>query len=100
MHTSHTPQKKQANPKKDHSTVTFVPNTPTADDFEICKTGGGCLTRGVKKSNFFLDSRFFGVNDNFFLHKQEGGVYRVVIGISDFGQKQEGGVHQGGGCLE
>ena len=60
--------------------------------------GGGCLTRGEKKSYFFSDSLFFGVNDKILVLIQGGGVYHVIIGISDFGPKR-GGVFISGGVF-
>ena len=71
------------------NTVPFVLNISPLRILSSAKQGGGCLTRGKKNSHFSQIRDFFGVIDEILVLKQ-GGVYHVIIGISDFGPKQGG----------
>ena len=50
-----------------------------------------------EKISFFLRFVIFWCNRQNFGPKSGGGVYHVIIGISDFGPKQGGGGLSGGG---
>ena len=67
----------------------FVPNNPLTI-LRVTKQGGGIFNASGKISQFYSESCFLGENEEK-LSQNRGVFFCVVIGISEFGQKQGGG---------